>query len=155
VGRKDVERGLIRLVAGSAALIVASDLIVKLAIQMAELIHIPVLLIGLFLVSIGTTLPELTFEIKTIGQEEYLMVFGNIVGSIVANSALILGLVALLSPINLGRGVGPYMVAVIAFVVMYAIFWFFVYSSKRLERWEGLALVLFYLVFVLVQMRMF
>lgn len=155
VGRKDVEQGLLRLIVGSALLIVVSDLVVRLSVQMAHMINIPVILIGLFMVSIGTSLPELTFEIKTVGRKEYLMAFGNIIGSTVTNSSLILGLVAFLNPVVLGETVSAYFVSVAAFVLLYGLFWYFVYSSKRLERWEGLALVLFYLVFVVVQMRMF
>ncbi len=152
LGKKEVEQGMLRLTLGSATLIICSDLIVRLSSSIADLVHIPVIIVGLFMVSVGTSLPELTFEIKTIGKKEYLMAFGNIVGSTVANSSLILGVVAMLSPVKLGQGSTAYFASVIAFVVIFALFWGFVWSKKTLERWEGLVLVAAYFVFVLVQM---
>lgn len=154
LGKKDVEQGMLRLVLGSAALIVCADLIVRLSSLIADLIHIPIIIVGLFMVSVGATLPEFTFELKTIGRKEYLMTFGNIVGSVVANSSLILGTVAVLAPVRLGQGSTAYFASVIAFVVVFSMFWWFTYSKKMLERWEGAALVAAYFVFILVQMRL-
>ncbi len=152
LGKREIEHGMFKLVVGSAALIVLSDLIVKLAGSMAELIGIPVILVGLFMVSIGTSLPEITFEIRTIRKREYMMAFGNIIGSTVANSALILGAVALISPVMLGDEAMTYLVSVIFYILIFAMFWWFTYSQRKLSRQEGLVLVGAYFSFVVVQM---
>lgn len=152
-GQKDLEQGLARLVVGSALLIVCSDLIVRLSVYIAGMLNIPTILVGLFMVSVGTSLPELTFEIKTIGKKEFSMAYGNVIGSTVANSGLILGVVALLSPIQVGRGMNAYFISVITFVLLFSLFWVFTWSKKSLDRWEGAVLVGAYFVFALVQMR--
>ena len=86
---------------GVILLIFSADMIVRLASKIALSLNIPILLIGLVLVAIGTTLPELTFEIEAIRSHQPTMVFGNLLGSIVANGTLIIGLVALISPIRI------------------------------------------------------
>ena len=75
------------------------------------------------------------------------MVYGNLLGSVVANSTLILGITAIIAPIQLVNG-REYLLATIAFIVVFGLFWWFVKTKKRLERWEGAVLVLVYLVFV-------
>ena len=107
-------------------------------------------LVGLFLVAVGTSLPELSFEIEAIRKKEVGMVYGNLLGSIVANSSLILGVTALIVPIRLSeRDVESYLVATVAFVLVFGAFWWLVRTKKRLDRWEGGVLVLIYGLFAL------
>lgn len=151
-GHKDLEQGLLRMSLGSVALIVCSDLIVRLAESLAIELNVPMIFVGLFLISVGTSLPELAFEIKTVAKREYLMAFGNIIGSTVVNSSLVLGTVAVLRPIVLDGDTTAYYVSVIAFVVIFALFWLMTRTKKRLQRWEGGVLLLAYFTFVLVQL---
>lgn len=155
VGRKDVEQGMGKLIVGSGLLIVCSDLIIRLAMIIASQLNAPVLLVGLFMVSVGTSLPELAFEIKTIAKREYLMAFGNITGSTVVNSSLVLGAVAVLSPIVLTPETArSYFISVMGFVVISGAFWFMTFTRKKLERWEGAVLLLMYFGFAVVQLQL-
>jgi len=133
---------------GVVLLLFSADMIVRLASKIALSLNIPILLIGLVLVAIGTTLPELTFEIEAIRSHQPTMVFGNLLGSIVANGTLIIGLVALISPIII-QAFDEYLLATMAFVIAFGIFYLFVRTKHRLERWEGAFLIGFYLAFVL------
>lgn len=142
-----VERGMGMLFVGVALLILAANMMVRLAVNMADMIGIPVLLIGLFIISVGTTLPELTFEIMAIRKREVAMAFGNILGSVVTNSTLVLGTAVMLQPISLNNGLQAYLVATLGFVGIFFMFWYFVWTKHRLERWEGAALFTAYVVF--------
>ena len=133
---------------GLALLLFSADVLVHLAKLVAITLNIPILLVGLILISIGTCLPEFVFGIKAIRERQPQMVFGNLLGSIVANGTLIIGIVALISPIRI-QAVAEYLVATMAFVVIFGVFYFFVRSKHRLERWEGAFLIGFYLAFVL------
>ncbi len=133
---------------GVVLLLFSADMIVHLASKIALSLNIPILLIGLVLVAIGTTLPELTFEIEAIRSHQPTMVFGNLLGSIVANGTLIIGLVALISPIRI-QAFDEYLLATMAFVIAFGIFYLFIRTKHRLERWEGAFLIGFYLAFVL------
>ncbi len=151
IGYNHVERHLAWIFFGAALLIFSADNLVKIAVLLAGSFGVPVMLIGLFLVAVGTSLPELSFELRAITKKQVSMVFGDLLGSIVANSTLILGLTALIRPIYLDGGFKVYLLASVAFVLIFAIFWFFVRTKKKLERWEGALLILFYFIFVFVE----
>lgn len=150
-GHKDIEKGMLQLTLGSFALVVCADLIVRLAESIAVTLSAPVILVGLFMVSVGTSLPELAFEMKTVAKREYMMAFGNIIGSTVVNSSLVLGVAAVLRPFTLDGDSQAYYISVLAFIIISAIFWFMTRSKRRLDRWEGLVLVGVYFVFVVIQ----
>jgi len=132
---------------GVALLLFAADMIVKIAGKIALTFNVPLLLVGLFLVAIGTSLPEFAFSLKAIRERQAEMVFGDLLGSIVANGTLIIGITSLVAPIRI-RAFDEYLLATMAFVFIFAAFYFFIRTKKKLERWEGAFLIGFYLVFI-------
>jgi cation:H+ antiporter len=142
------ENQLAWLFFGTALLIFSADGIVKTAAMVAQKFQVPIILIGLFLVAVGTSLPELSFEIAAVRKKQVAMVFGDLLGSIVANSTLVLGITCLISPIVLDGGFKVYFWATIAFLVVFFFFWLFVRTKKKLERWEGVILLLMYFAFI-------
>lgn len=134
---------------GAALLLFSADMLVKIATQLAHQINLPILFIGLFIVGVGTSLPELSFEIAAVKKKEIGMVFGDLLGSVVANSTLVLGITALICPIYLEKGLNTYLLATVFFAIIFCFFWIFVKSKKKLERWEGIVLILIYIVFIL------
>ena len=141
------KRHYARLIFWTAVLLLSADMLVRSSVFLAGALGIPIILIGLFFVAVGTSLPEFAFELRAVRSGETAMVFGNLLGSVVANSTLILGLTALISPIHLDGGFQPYLLATVAFVVTFAMFWIFVSTKRTLERWEGVLLLLVYLLF--------
>lgn len=139
-------------IAGVAGMIVSAGGIVRSASSLAVGLNLPILVVGLFLVSMGTTLPELAFEIRVLRAGESAMALGNLMGSIVANATLILGLSAVIRPIILGRGASDYLTATIAYVLAFLAFYLFVRTKRRLDRWEGGVLIGLYLVFALSEL---
>lgn len=149
--RKRLNRWLAWLFLGAAMLIFSADMIVKSGIVLAKGLNLPVFMIGLFLVAVGTSLPELSFEIGAVKRKQVGMALGDLFGSVVANSTLILGIVAIIAPIKLERGLNAYLLAAAAFGIMFLLFWQFVRSKKKLERWEGIVLILVYLGFAIME----
>jgi len=135
---------------GLATMLIAADIIVKISSGIAQTLHLPLLLIGLFFVAIGTSLPELSFSIKAIREKQTSMVFGDLIGSVVANSTFILGLTALISPIKVNY-MSSFSLATIFFLIIYFLFWVFIRSKRKLERWEAGVLVLVYLLFIFLE----
>jgi cation:H+ antiporter len=150
LGHRGTQKEMAWLFLGVALLLFAAEMIVRLASKMAVVFNLPLLLIGLFLVAVGTSLPELAFSLKAIREHESAMVFGDLLGSVVANGTLIIGLVALISPLRI-QAFDEYLLATIAFVAIFGIFYLFIRSKHRLERWEGAALLGVYLIFVLLE----
>ena len=138
---------LLKLLGGIAGLILAADLLVRMASGLASNLGLPPFLIGLLVVSVGTSLPELVLEIGAIKKKEIALVFGDLLGSIVANATLIVGVTTLIHPMNV-NGVSRYDLASFMFVLLFGFFWMFTNTKKRLDRWEGLVLLGFYFMFV-------
>jgi len=133
---------------GLAALLFSAEMLVEVATRLALSLKIPVLLVGLVLVAVGTSLPELAFSLAAIKKQQSEMVYGNLLGSVVANATLILGLAVLISPLQV-QAFAQYLLATMGFVVVFGAFYFFTRTKQKLERWEGAFLVGFYLAFVL------
>ena len=139
-----------RLFIGIAVLLLSASLIVRVATELSYIAKIPVFLIGLVILSVGTTLPELAFSFRSLEDNEPSMYFGNILGSIIANSTLIVGITALIMPIKVD-GIREYVFAAGTFVATFLIFWYFVKSKLRLDRWEAGVLLIIYITFVVVE----
>jgi cation:H+ antiporter len=148
LNHKEVRHHFLHLISWVIVLIISADMLVKISIAFANLLGIPVILIGLFFLALGTSLPEFAFELRAMRSHETAMVFGDLLGSVVANSTLILGITAIIKPIILDGGFTPYLMATIAFVVVFSMFWIFTSTKQTLERWEGVLLLMVYLLFV-------
>ena len=147
----NIERPVTKFFIGISLLIFSADMLVRVAEKIANIFDLPFILVGMILVAVGTSLPELSFEIAAIKKQESQMALGNILGSVVANSTLILAVTALISPITLTNGLRPYLVATIAFILIFGLFWLFVKTKRTLERWEGIILVIIYFLFVFLE----
>lgn len=85
-------------VVGLIAVIAGSELLVRNAIEIAQALQIPGAVIGVTMVAIGTSLPELMTSIAAARQGQKDVIIGNIIGSNIANIVLVLGAVSILSP---------------------------------------------------------
>ncbi len=132
-------------------LLVSADMLVRVSTAIAGGLGIPVILIGMFFIALGTSLPEFAFELRALRSNETAMIFGDLLGSVVANSTLVLGITSLIRPIVLDGGFAPYLLATVAFVVLFGLFWIFTSTKRTLERWEGILLLLVYIGFIYLE----
>lgn len=143
---------ILKFLLGVVLLLVSSHFIVQLATGLAVSTGLSTLFIGLFIVAIGTSLPELAFELRAISRGETKMALGDLLGSVVANSTLILGIAAVIRPLTLThRGLLPYGMAIAAFTVIYFAFIYFIRTKKKLDWWEGLILIILYIIFIFIE----
>lgn len=139
-----------RLFVGIAALLFSADLIVNLAKLVASNLNLPVFLVGLILLSLGTTLPELAVSFKSIKTGQPGIFFGNLMGSIIVNSTLVIGIAVVVNPITL-LNLSNEIYSAVAFIVSFVVFWLFVKTKACLEKWEAVFLLLIYIIFVISQ----
>jgi len=137
-------------VIGCAMIIFGGQLTVDNAVKIAETIGITERVIGLTVIAIGTSLPELiTFGVAC-KKKETGLAFGAIIGSNIFNILFILGLAGLISPLSFDSA----MVFDMGFLIFGSLITLlFVYTGKRLGRREGavmLALYLGYMAWVIV-----
>ncbi len=142
---------LLLLLGGLIVLLVSAEVLIRSGVSLAHTLGIPPLLVGLFALAIGTSLPELSFEVSAATKHCGEMLIGNIMGSVVANSTLVLGITALISPITperpdiLGTSAVFLAVTLLTFTI-------FARSQYKVSLREGLVLVLGYLVFVVAEL---
>ncbi len=108
------------------------------------------MLVGLFAVAIGTSLPEITLSIRLASKHEAAVLYGNILGSVMTNSMLVVGTAAMIRPIEV-RAIDSYLLATLAYIVIFWSFWFFTRSKHKLERREGAILIVLYVIFVVIE----
>jgi cation:H+ antiporter len=87
------------IIVGFILLIISADILVNGSSEIAKKFHIPEIIIGLTIVSIGTSMPELFVSITSAIQGHSDMAIGNVIGSNLTNLLLILGLSAIIRPI--------------------------------------------------------
>lgn len=143
-------RDLLIFILAIAILLISSWSVVKTATLIAEGLELPLVLIGLVLVAIGTSLPELVFGIKAVITKHEGMNLGNLIGSTVMNSTLILGITALIYPIrienfNMILTAGLFMVFIILIVN------FFIATKEKISWKEGVVLIGLYVAFLVLE----
>ncbi|ALG60019.1 MULTISPECIES: calcium/sodium antiporter [Citromicrobium] len=95
---------ILLLIGGLVLLVVGGELLVRGAVAIAGKLGVSPLMIGLTIVGMGTSMPELAASVQAALAGSPGIALGNIVGSNIANSMLILGVAALLAPIAVARG---------------------------------------------------
>lgn len=133
------------VILGLAALIYAADRFILGAAALAKRLGVPALLVGLTVVGIGTSLPEMVVAIIASAQDKAGLAIGNAIGSNITNIALVLGLCALCAPLavhaTLVRRELPALLVIS--VLAYALAWDGQYSVlDGIILLAGLALVL-------------
>lgn len=135
---------------GLVLLLVSAEGVVWSAGNLAAAFDLPLIIIGALMVALGTNLPEIVFGIRAITLGHKDMVLGNLLGSVVVNSTLVLGITVIIQPLVVAQ-FAPYFNG-IAFVVAAALFFFvFARTGQGIDRKEALILLLLYLAFVIIE----
>jgi len=142
-----VTRGLVSLIIGMLMLVASSRAIVWGAVELATLWGLSELIIGLTIVAVGTSLPELVSSLSAARKGEHDMALGNIIGSNIFNTLAVVGLATVIAPIAadpviLSRDVMAMGLLTILLVILCA----FAFTTKRqFGRTSGATLVLFFM----------
>ncbi len=144
-----LSRSLAFLVSGLGGLIIGGKLLVDGAVGVAMFFGVGEALIGLTIVAIGTSLPELATSAVAAFKKQTDIAIGNIVGSNIFNTFLILAISAVIKPLPiLGANNFNFFVSILASVILFAAL--FVGRKHALERWQGLILLVMYIAYVSV-----
>ncbi len=137
---------LLIFVLGLVALYVGADVLIRGASRLARDLGVNALVIGLTVVAMGTSMPELLVGVVASARDSGDIAIGNVVGSNVANIALILGVAALIRPIRVQMRLLVREVPIMIFVSLA----FYIFALDRmLGRWDGLPLLVGFVAFTL------
>ncbi len=148
ITRMQVIEEVIIFLISLAILLLSARFIVDIASQIAIELALPQVLVGLVIVGIGTTLPELSFETNSVRKGFSGLALGDLLGSVVMNSSLVLGLAALIYPI--GADFLPFLIGALFLMLILGIFAVFAKTGRKITRKEGLILLIFYVLFIIV-----
>jgi len=135
---------------GLAGLLLSAEILVRTTISLATALKIPNFILGVFVLGVGSSLPELAFESRAIKNKEGSIVLGDLLGSVVTNSSFILGLTALLSPLKIFRP-KEYFTVTLYFLFTFSFFYTFIKTKKMLEKWEAAFLVTSYFILLALE----
>lgn len=141
LGRFSVAMGV--LLVSSFALVWASQSIV------ATYFNNDFVLFGAIVIALGTSLPELVFGIRAVLDDYDAAMVGNALGSVAFNAAGIVGIVALIRPIETNFS-ESYLVPALFLLFAFGLFHLFAYTKNRMAREEGILLVALYVLFLVV-----
>jgi cation:H+ antiporter len=151
--RKNIFYEFMLLLVSGLAIYIGAEFFVGGAVEIADLLGIGPSIVGLTIVSIGTSLPELATSLQSARKGFGSMVIGNLIGSNIANITLIIGVCSLIAPVSLGANaelqnlnisyIIPFMIFVTALGIV------FIRRGWVVRRGEGIIFLLMYLGFIL------
>ena len=147
-------KALLLVAVSIGGMIWGSDLLVQgasgIAMRLGEMFGVEAeqmeRIIGLTVVAVGTSLPELFASVMAARKGETDMAVGNIIGSITFNILCVIGVSSAITPIRNAWSGFTLDYGIMAFLGL--ILWFFLWTKNKLERWEGAVLLTIYIAFL-------
>ena len=135
------------IVGGLLGLVIGGKWIVDGAIKIAEGFNVSQSLIGLTVVAIGTSLPELATSAVAAYKKQSDIAIGNVVGSNIFNIFWILGLSAVINPLPFSKdSIIDIIMTIVASLILFLIM--FIGKKHTVERWQGVIMILIYIGYV-------
>lgn len=150
-------KDIIVLIISAALIAVGADMLEGSSVSLATMAGIPTEVVGVTIVALCTSLPELVTAITALAKGHGALSLGNIIGANIFNLVLVSGVAVTVSPFDVPEGSTifgqntslvmeiPLMIAVMALMTLPAVF------KKKLYRWQGVVLLGIYVAFVVLQ----
>ena len=132
---------LVYIVGGAAAIAFGGDMVVDSASAIAAAFGLSQNLIGLTIVAMGTSLPELVTSIVAARKNEVDMALGNVIGSNIFNILFVLGIAAAISPVAF---IMENVIDIVILIAMSIMVLLFAWSRQKINRIEGAIMLLSY-----------
>jgi len=139
------------LIGGFIVLILGGNWLLKAAVGLSLRLNIPKIVIGMTVVSFATSAPELIVSLNSALDGHADIAFGNVIGSNIANLGLVLGVVTIISTINVEKSF--YKIDWPVMMVASVIFYLFIAFDGVLQRYEGIILFLLLIVFLVYLLK--
>lgn len=151
-GKKEIASNIFKFIIGTAGIVIGADLLVDNGSELAAILHVPESIIGVTLIAIGTSLPELVTTITAIAKKQSSLSIGNIIGANIIDTTLILPICSFITGGSLPVAQQsilldmPACLAIIAIGVVPTIF------MSKFSRWQGYLLIGLYVVYMVMLM---
>ncbi len=149
IRKKDRVVNMLMLLFSLGILLAGAYFIVSSTAALGAALGVSPVIIGMLVVALGTTMPELFFAVKSVKQHNDSLAVGDLLGVVLADATIVIGILALLNPFSFPKTTiyigGVFMVAA-SFILFN-----FMRSGKMVTRKEALSLVVFWATFILVE----
>lgn len=152
VSKNDRRKYIFLLLLSMAILIIGSHFIVTSASSLAISIGVSPIIIGIFILGLGSIIPELLFSIKSVKRDDDSLAIGDLLGTVLADATIVVGILALISPFYFPIKI-IYITGVFMVVASFLLF-YFMKSGKTLTRKESFILFVFWILFILVELAL-
>ncbi len=141
-------KSIIYIVLGLAGLVIGGRLIVNSAVEIATMFGMSERVIGLTIVSIGTSLPELATSVVAVRRKNADIAIGNVVGSNIFNIFFVLGISTIINTVPV---MDASFIDIVLNLAAGALLFIFLFTGKgrRLERWEGIIFLSIYVAYLI------
>lgn len=150
VDKKDLPEQIVMFIIGIAAIVGGSKLLIEYGSEIALLLGVPSAIIGVTMVAIGTSLPELITTLTAIRKKESSMSIGNIVGANIIDLAMILPICSVVSDGKLTIAEQSYALDMPMCFAMTLIAVLPPLIKGKLYRWQGILMLALYAVYVVI-----
>lgn len=148
--RNEKYKNIFLLICSILFLLVGAHLTVIYATELAYQLGITPILIGMLVISLGTTLPELFYSLKSVKKDNDDLAIGDIMGSVLADATIVVGIIALISPfsfpIKLIYVTGSFMM-IASFILIN-----FMSTGKIISKKEGYILLCFWIIYFITEL---
>jgi len=135
-----------QFVLGAGVVVIGSRLLVDGAVHLATALGIPSIIVGLTVVSVGTSVPELVTAVTSSRKKVSDLAVGNVLGANIANLTIIVGVAAVMSEVTMSRA--TQLVNFPALLAMFGLLLWMLVNDRRVSRKEGVVLLFTYSVYL-------
>jgi len=147
---KDFWRDIAKVGAGIAGLIIIAQTLIFSAQSFSDQMGISLSVIGILIIGLGNCLPEIYFGIAAAKKEKTKMILGDLMGAVIMSGTFVLGLVAMLSPIEIGH-LARFAAARYFLFAAAVFFYICARSGQKITKKEALMLLAVYIAFLITE----
>ena len=140
---------LLFVILGIVVLVKSADLLVDSSSDLATKLGVSAVVVGAIIVGFGTSMPEMAVSTTAAVRGDIDLAIGNVIGSIIANLTLVLGVTTFAASIPMPR----YFLKFHIPLSMNAVFWFFLFAQNGFRRYEGFILLVMLVISLSLMLR--
>lgn len=136
---------------GLILLVVGGEFLVRSSVAMSFKFNVSKMVIAITVVSFSTSAPEFLVSLQAALKGYSDIALGNVIGSNIANIGLVLGITTIICPLTINRNL--YKLDWLMMMLLSVVLYFLLKSGNVLDRWEGAALMLSLIIFLVVLIK--
>jgi len=148
--KKEVVINIAKFIGGSAGIVIGADLLVDNGSALATIMHIPESIIGVTIIAIGTSLPELVTTITAITKKQSSLSIGNIIGANIIDTTLILPICSFITGGSLPVAQQSIGLDIPACLLIVAVGVIPTLILSKFSRWQGVLMAVLYIAYMII-----